>query len=255
MSAAGQRVYRSLAHVERDGADLLDGVHDQEYAAVAAQPGEGVEIATKSVVPLHGAYGDDASVARDRCFHIFDQQLSFTIGEDVDGNADLVALLEPGQRDFQELQVGDDDAVAALQWDRARHQVEPVRGAFDQRDVFLVGVDQLGNLRARGAAHRVHVDVMLRGRARGTERSDIEELAQLVDRALRREADAGRVEEDLLFERGEFLASILNVHRPNRSVIVQGGDEPTLASTPGCEHRLRVRPVTSSRDVNVGHPR
>ncbi len=41
----------------------------------------------------------------------------------------------------------------------------------------------------------------------------IEEGAQLFDGALRREADAGRVEKDLLLQRGKFLANIWQFHQ------------------------------------------
>ncbi len=54
MSTASQRVYRGLSHVEGNRADLLDSVDDQKHAAVAAQPGERIEIAAKAVVPLNG---------------------------------------------------------------------------------------------------------------------------------------------------------------------------------------------------------
>ncbi len=105
VSAAGQRVYRSVSYVERDGADLLHGIDDQEDAAVAAQPRQRVEIAAKAVIPLHGADGDDASIASDRGFDVFAPAASFAVGKDVDRDAEVVSLLEPGQGDFQELQI------------------------------------------------------------------------------------------------------------------------------------------------------
>ena len=54
----------------------------------------------------------------------------------------------------------------------------------------------------------------------------VEEGAQLIHTALRRKADAGRVEKDLLTERGKFVAGILNVHGLNGWAIVQGGVSP-----------------------------
>jgi hypothetical protein len=87
-----------------------------------------------------------------------------------------------------------------------------MRGAFHQRNVILVRIDELGQLRPGLPAHFVQIKVMLGGRSRWAIRGHVKEAAQFFNRTLRHQAYTGRVEKGLPLQRGKFLANLVQCH-------------------------------------------
>ncbi len=83
MAAADQEVYRRAANVQADGAELLDGVHDQHQVATAGQLAEGGQVGTETVVPLDAAQQDHPRMAIDRWREVLGQEPAFAAGDDL----------------------------------------------------------------------------------------------------------------------------------------------------------------------------
>ena len=79
MAAAGEEVDGRLLNVERNRADLLDGVGDQPDIFFATQAAEGGEVEAVAVTPLYGADGDDARAPSDARGDVLDQDFAATI--------------------------------------------------------------------------------------------------------------------------------------------------------------------------------
>ncbi|OPZ75863.1 MAG: hypothetical protein BWY79_01898 [Actinobacteria bacterium ADurb.Bin444] len=73
----------------------------------------------------------------------------------------------PAQHRGQELQVAHQNVIAGAQRQRRRHQPQPVRRTFHQRDVILVGPHQPRHCFARSGVVPVEVDGEVRGRLGG----------------------------------------------------------------------------------------
>src|SRR5262249_26495414 len=74
VAAVDDEIDRRPVDVEGDGAELLDGVHQEENAAAPGQLAEGGEVAAEAVVPLHAAEEDEPRPAVDGPRVVLDEQ-------------------------------------------------------------------------------------------------------------------------------------------------------------------------------------
>ena len=175
------RVHRSLRHVERNRAQSA-ARHRQSGKSPRSRHRRDSASRSQRKPLLHCTelMATTLVCGRDCGFDVFDQHLPVAIGHGVDRDADLVALLHPGHRDFQELQIADHDAIAAFERDGSSPpgsgRAWCSRPARCQSSLALIS---LRNLRTRRAAHRVHIKMMLSGRAGRAVGCHVEEGAQL----------------------------------------------------------------------------
>ena len=104
MSAASKDVHGRLADIERNGAELLDGVDHKPDTTFVTQATEGGEVETIAVRPLNRTDGDHSCAGRDSIGEIFHQHFAVAIGDDIDFDA-LFLLLNPGNGNLEKFKV------------------------------------------------------------------------------------------------------------------------------------------------------
>src|ERR1700737_64617 len=205
VAAAGENVNRSLADIERDSADLLDGVDHQPEVALAAQFAECRQATAIAVGPLNGTEGDYAGTRRDATGKVFGPNFALVIGDDVD--FDAVSLpLRPGNGDFEEFQIGEKNTVPAWQRDGVCRQRKAVTGALDQGDFVFLCVDQAGDGGTGSGAHLVHEDVVVGGRVERADHGPVKKFGDGFASGAGRERHASRIQENFIEKTGKVLA-------------------------------------------------
>src|SRR5262249_7881380 len=109
----GEDVDRDARHVERQGAQALDSVEDEEGASFAAEAADFLERKDEAVVKRHPGDGDDLRVRIDSCRDVVEGDAA---GPRRNGAVLDTEVLEefPGQRVGRKLYVVSDDVVPRL---------------------------------------------------------------------------------------------------------------------------------------------
>src|SRR5262249_10569198 len=112
----------------------------------------------------------------------------------------------PGDADFHEFHIAEQDAVATCERHSFGGEIESVRSAFDESDLVFVAGEKSRDFGARLLAHLIERDVVFGGGASGGEQSDVEEIAHGIDGRASGQTDASRVEKNAVLECRKLFA-------------------------------------------------
>ena len=154
MRVRAEDVHVGGRDVDRQGAQALDPVHDEEDAALAAEPADLDQREDEAVVKGHPRRGDDARAAVRQRGEVLDRDPPAPVLR----HAALDAALgerAPGKGVRRELHVVRDDVVARLPRKTESHEVDAPARVGKKRDLGRGGADEGSDLASRRLDHPV----------------------------------------------------------------------------------------------------